>query len=1644
MSIGATSGRAPQVVSLIVLMVGLLSLAADVASAQTEEGAPTPPPATAQPVTVTVSPTALSVTEEQSKLYQVSLSADPGPAGAIVDLSIVSRYTNAKITVDPASISFSGGVGGDWSLPKFVEVTALNDENRRNETLAIAHTLRIDGRPDVAGPQLTVEVVDLKWLKRQGLEPLPDEFDIEGGLIDLDLEEVEQVEQVYDIHSLIEQDGSYIWQDGDRRIAMRRLDSLSDDEQADLDRLAENAARSYVPPPHGNDTRENAARSYVPPPHGNDTRSPQQPLTISNWFESDTGQRFLLAGGVNIVFASHLSEETVASIVARHGIAAQYLSSWGELSNAYHIDTSSDAETMRLVAALSAEAGVDSVAPNWSTPFEISPASTGTSGDSLDCAGYTKVLGVSDELAGCMWYFDSSTDYRSNLQTPPVDPVIDINIGDVWSTTKGEGVVVAIVDKPLEITHPDLIANLDPSKFSNWGNPNPHPKSYSHGTAVAGVVGARDNTIGGHGVAPRATMINFNLLNNVSERYLVESLSLHRDVVAVSNHSYSLGGEHSLTRASANWKRAVTEGITLGNGGKGQTYVTSAGNYRSWTGTGWATHNENKNHRGFITVCGVTVYGKATSYSEAGPSLWVCAPTSDVDPELPGVLTMSLDGSYTDSFGGTSAAAPQVAGVAALMRSANPTLTWRDVKMIIANTAQHNDPDSDTWLDGALKYGSQSQRYNYSYRYGFGVIDAEAAVTAARTWTPLPPMVTTESAEATLNAELSGTDGHEEVYSLAIQSEIDFIEHIDVIVDLDTGFMREYRIDLVSPSGTETLLSEPSNYCSLSCPLRGSFQFGTARHLGESATGTWQLKIRSIKDHNKKEPCDSDSSLMCPASRGQFNSWKFVVYGHESVAEQTRHVSLTASESHITEGADVTLTASIDGAPLSTDLTVPLVVTPLTASASDYVAPSSILIPAGQTSASATLSTLDDVLSEIDESVAVEIGALPPGHVAASGRVLAMIVDDDPDPTVRIVVSNTEVTEGDSVTVTAELSSPVATETRIALSLERLPLAARSDAKLRMPSGGARILTIPLGAVASSQSATFSTTQNDDREYATGPRRAFRILGDTHGSHVADPEPVQIAILDDDAALRPCESLPGAVTATQAAAWRDETTDADHVLRFNRVLAALGTLDDVAPMTIAESRVNEDLHTYSRWLAVTRTLNSFAQCSTGYLMTPPTVSVTAGPDVIEGDIFRFTVSAVPALTLPLPVEVAIATTGEFVVWSEPQLVTIPISGAYDLKLSSWNDSEDEPDGTVTATVTAGANYTVGAADSATLTIHDDDELLPRIEIRGAATAGEGEDVSVTMTASPVPLSPLDVVVNMSHFGQDTATEWAQTVTMPTSGSTTFTVATPDNGVDDQDSLLLVEVAYSLEYLLWYDSRVLVINVRDDDDDPPPAEPEISIAAGADVSEGGDATFTVIATPTPAADLDVTVTISQSGDYATTGSRIVTIPTTGSATLTVTTSDDSVDEPDGSVTATLDTGTGYTVSSTSGTATVAVTDDDDPVPSGPPTLSVSDATATEGDSQGLRFVVTLSKASTGTITLGYGVFDGTAALGQDFTAPYQEFTLDPGDTRLEIVIPIIDDTKTERDEKLTLYLFARNGITIPNYFLYATGTIEDND
>ena len=127
-----------------------------------------------------------------------------------------------------------------------------------------------------------------------------------------------------------------------------------------------------------------------------------------------------------------------------------------------------------------------------------------------------------------------------------------------------------------------------------------------------------------------------------------------------------------------------------------------------------------------------------------------------------------------------------------------------------------------------------------------------------------------------------------------------------------------------------------------------------------------------------------------------------------------------------------------------------------------------------------------------------------------------------------------------------------------------------------------------------------------------------------------------------------------------------------------------------------------------------------------------------------------------------------------------------------------------------------------------------------------------------------------------------------------------------------------------------------------DPPPPPPAPELSLSAGSAVGEGTSASFTIHADAAPDSDVTVSVTVAQSGDWLASpgaGTRSVTLAAGAtSAGLAVATVNDSADEPDGSVSVTLDTGAGYTVaSSPNDTASVTVRDDDDP-PAPPPAIA----------------------------------------------------------------------------------------------------------
>ena len=112
--------------------------------------------------------------------------------------------------------------------------------------------------------------------------------------------------------------------------------------------------------------------------------------------------------------------------------------------------------------------------------------------------------------------------------------------------------------------------------------------------------------------------------------------------------------------------------------------------------------------------------------------------------------------------------------------------------------------------------------------------------------------------------------------------------------------------------------------------------------------------------------------------------------------------------------------------------------------------------------------------------------------------------------------------------------------------------------------------------------------------------------------------------------------------------------------------------------------------------------------------------------------------------------------------------------------------------------------------------------------------------------------------------------------------------------------------------------------------------------------------------------------------------------------------------------------------------------------GPPGLSVADARVEEAANVMVDFAVTLSRASTSTVTVDYATSDGTATAGSDYTASSGRLTFEAGDTTKTVSVAVIEDPINEGEETFTLTLSNASGGDAWLTDATATGTIENTD
>lgn len=291
-------------------------------------------------------------------------------------------------------------------------------------------------------------------------------------------------------------------------------------------------------------------------------------------------------------------------------------------------------------------------------------------------------------------------------------------------------IIVAVIDNGFDLNHPDLRGKaVAPLSISSNGSTLPTGARFGdHATPCASVALASANGTGIVGAAPNSRLMPLHGLTY--SKYLTERMFSHCIRNRADIISCSWGTIDSRYRPGAEHERSIRKALTSGRGGKGCVVVFAAGN------EGREYINYYANIPGVIAVGASTSSDTHARYSNRGNGISVVAPSDGGWPILaaragwdqgnagmPANKRYYVDGidrgPHYKHFGGTSSATPLVAGICALILSANPNLTSAQVKSILEKTA---DKIGNRW-----DYNSSG----YSTKYGYGRVNADAAVKEA-------------------------------------------------------------------------------------------------------------------------------------------------------------------------------------------------------------------------------------------------------------------------------------------------------------------------------------------------------------------------------------------------------------------------------------------------------------------------------------------------------------------------------------------------------------------------------------------------------------------------------------------------------------------------------------------------------------------------------------------------------------------------------------------------------------------------------------------------------------------------------------------------------------------------------------------------
>ncbi|MCT7996112.1 S8 family serine peptidase [Laspinema olomoucense] len=567
-------------------------------------------------------------------------------------------------------------------------------------------------------------------------------------------------------------------------------------------------------------------------------------------------------------------------------------------------------------------------------------------------------------FGGYWWRFpgweNSRATQRHKLSIPQGNKPINLDLDDAFEGTYAAGWWHLEISVSVDHPNPTQLLQDITNQIKSWSvdlevaNP--------HGTLVAGVAQANGDKI--FGVAPESQLAAIRLIGNidpVTYSYDSQGYTIANALFDAKQSSDRLNRNQEIDVFNNSWGpqymrqlplavTALESGFKLGRDGRGNIYVFSAGNDGSEIGH--VNYNNLANSRAVIPVGAISRQGVLSEYSTQAPFVVAYSDSGRKDPDAITTTAITFNEGRVTDFGGTSAAAPFVSGVIALMLEVNPNLTSRDVQYILAETAYKTDPTHPDWQQNG-------GGYHINEHYGFGAVDPVAAVMAAKDWTTVGEEIKVSGKNKLKNVLNEIKDNQKLTDAIAITEDIT-VEHAEVLVNIDHPDWKDLTIVLKSPDGTESYLmkSIPDDPYGIGKtyevhPGSNHWTFTSINHWGESSQGEWTLEVYDKKGNQIE---------------GEWVSWQLNLYGTPPT------VTIAATQPNASEdGTPGQFTVTRTGNNKN-PLTVNYAIDGSATTGEDYQPlTGTVTIPAGQSSFTFNVNPIDDSIGEADETVEVTL-----------------------------------------------------------------------------------------------------------------------------------------------------------------------------------------------------------------------------------------------------------------------------------------------------------------------------------------------------------------------------------------------------------------------------------------------------------------------------------------------------------------------------------------------------------------------------------------------------------------------------------------------------------------------------------------------